>query len=49
LWGNLRERDPLVDLGVNARIALKWIFKKRFGDAWTDLMWVRIGTDGGHL
>jgi hypothetical protein len=27
-WGNLRERDQLVDLGVDGRIILKWIFRK---------------------
>jgi hypothetical protein len=24
-WGNLRERDHLVDPGLNGRIILKWI------------------------
>jgi hypothetical protein len=28
LVGNLMERGHLEDLGVNARIILKWIFKK---------------------
>jgi hypothetical protein len=27
-WGNLRERDRLVDAGVDGRIILRWIFKK---------------------
>jgi len=49
LWGSLRERDPLEDLGVDARITLKWIFKKKFGEVWTDLIWVRRGAGGGHL
>jgi len=28
LWGNLRERDHLEELGVDGRIKLKCIFKK---------------------
>jgi hypothetical protein len=27
-WGNLRERDPLEERGVDGRIILKWLFKK---------------------
>jgi hypothetical protein len=49
MWGTLRERDPLEDLGIDGRMMLKWIFKKQFGEAWTDLIWVRIGTSGRHL
>jgi hypothetical protein len=28
-------------------IILKWVFKKRAGEAWTGLLWLRIGTGGG--
>ena len=27
-WGNLRERDRMVDPGVDGRIILRWIFRK---------------------
>jgi len=46
LWGDLKERDHLEDLRVDARIILRWIFQKR---AWTGLVWIRIGTGGGLL
>jgi hypothetical protein len=32
-WGNLKERDNLKDLGVDGTIILKWVFKKRDGEA----------------
>jgi len=28
LWGNLRERDHLENIGVDGRIILRWIFRK---------------------
>ena len=47
LWGNLRERGSLEDLGVYGKI-LKWIFKWD-GEVWTGLIWLTIGTGGGRL
>jgi hypothetical protein len=47
-YGNLRERNHLADLGVDERI-LKWIFKRWDGEAWTGLIWLRIGTGDGRL
>jgi hypothetical protein len=32
--------------GVDGRIILRWIFGKW---AWTELIWLRIEADGGHL
>jgi hypothetical protein len=48
-WGNLRERDDLEDPGVDGRIIIRWIFKKWGVAAWTESIWLRIGTDGGHM
>jgi len=28
---------------------LKWIFRKWDVEAWTGLIWLRMGTGGGHL
>jgi hypothetical protein len=28
-WGSLREKNHLEDLGVDVRIIMKWIFKKK--------------------
>jgi hypothetical protein len=28
---------------------IEWIFKKLDGEAWTGLVWLRIGTGGGLL
>jgi len=49
LWGDLRERDHLENLGVDWRIILKWVFKKCDEEPWTGLIWFRIGTGGGRL
>jgi len=49
-WGNLREIDHLEDARVDGRIILRWIFGKWVGrGGWTVLIWLRIGTGGGHL
>jgi hypothetical protein len=48
-WGYLREGDNLEVLSVDGWIILKRIFKKWDGEAWTGLIWLRIGTGGGRL
>ena len=48
-WGDLRERDHLKVLGADGRTILKLILKKRDSEAWTRLIWFRIGTGGWLL
>jgi hypothetical protein len=48
-WGDLRERDHLEGPGLEGRIILRRIFRKWDVRALTELMWLRIGTGGGHL
>jgi len=48
LVGETWWRDNLEDLGVDG-IVLKWIFRKWDGEAWTGLIWLRIGTGAGLL
>jgi hypothetical protein len=47
LVGNLKERNHLEDRGLDGRIILKWVFKEWGGEAWTELICLRIGTSGG--
>jgi hypothetical protein len=48
-WGELRERDHVGDPGVDGRIILKCIFRRFDVGGRTGLIWLRIGTGGGHL
>jgi len=49
LVGNLKERNHSVDAGVEGRIILRWIFRKRDVRVWTVSMWLCTGSGGGHL
>jgi hypothetical protein len=44
VWGrgNQREKKHLLDTGVDERIILRWIFRKRDESAWTGSIWLRI-------
>jgi hypothetical protein len=39
-------RNQLENPGGDGRIILKWIFEKWDGVAWTESIWLRIGTGG---
>jgi hypothetical protein len=43
------EKRPPGILGIGGRKILKLIFKKGDGKAWTGVIWLGIGTGGGHL
>jgi hypothetical protein len=46
---NLKERNCLKDLGVEETVTLKLIFMKQDAMTWTELLWLRIGTNGRLL
>jgi hypothetical protein len=43
-WGDLTERDHFEEPDLDGRIILKWISKKWDEDAFTGVIWLRIGT-----
>jgi len=49
LAGNIRKRDHVEDLSVDGKIILKIIFNNWDEQTWTGLVWLRIGTRGGHV
>ena len=48
-WRDMMEIDHMEDLRVGGRIILKLIFKQWDREAWTGLLWLRIGTAVGLL
>jgi len=44
---NLRGRDHLKNLGVDAKTISEWILGKYANNMWTGGIWLRIGTSGG--
>ena len=49
LVGKPEGKNHLEDPGLDGRIILRWIFRKRNVGEWTGSSWLRIGTGGGHL
>jgi len=49
LVGKPKGKNHVGDPGVDGKIILRWIFKKRDVRVWTGSSWLTIGTGGGHL
>jgi hypothetical protein len=48
-FGDLKESDRWDNLGVDEKVILKRIFKKRDGETWTRFIWLRIRKGDGLL
>ena len=49
LVGKPEGKDNLEFPGVDGRIILRWIFRKRDVGIWIRSSWLRVWTGGGHL
>jgi hypothetical protein len=47
--GKTEGKNHLEDPRIDGSIILRWIFRKWDWGAWTGMIWLRIGTGGGHL
>jgi len=47
--GKPEGKSHLEDPGVDGRMILRWLFREWDVVVWTGLIWLRIGTVGGHL
>ena len=41
--------SAITDPGINGRIILGWILRKRYVGVWTGSGWLKTGTGGGQL
>jgi hypothetical protein len=46
VWGNLREREHLEDVGLDMGIKLKWVSRSGYVGC-TGFIWLGTGTNGG--
>jgi hypothetical protein len=49
LWRNLTETAHLKNIGMCGRIRVNRILKRWYEEAWTGLIWLRIGAGGWLL
>jgi hypothetical protein len=49
LMGIPEGKNHLEDRGIDGSMKMRWIFKKKAGEAGTRLIWLRIGTSGRLL
>jgi hypothetical protein len=49
LWGNLKRKDRLEDVGIDEKTPLKLILKKYGVRIWSGFKWFRIGFTYGII
>jgi hypothetical protein len=49
LVGKSKGKSPFGNSGLDGKVILRWIFRKWDGWVRTGLIWLRIGTGGGHM